>query len=58
MKWFALPSPRREAISFLGPPHEENSAAIRVCEKAGFTQITGKSPWSRHMAMTLAREGQ
>ena len=41
---------------FVVPPHEDNPAAIRVYEKAGFVHAAKSSPWSGHLLMTLTRE--
>ena len=41
---------------FVVPPDEDNPAAIRVYEKAGFVHTAKSSPWSGHLLMTLTRE--
>lgn len=45
---------------FIVPPHENNPAAKRVYEKAGFEYIKAKSGkqimWARHMLMWLTKE--
>lgn len=45
---------------FVVPPHEDNPAAQRVYEKAGFVLITGKKGgymmWARHLLMNLTKE--